>query len=829
MALDLGSYFTALQQPGPNAPAIQNPYPKGYMTPDAVKAMYDYSQALLKNSEGAVPGTKGGWTVGVQHLVDALMGGQQAYQANQAQLAGAGFRGAQREQAYSNTGTPGTSDSNSNSAPTPASQAGAENISPEGSDPMSKVAAITKGQEGGKYDGVTTTINQKTGKPQNALGAYGVMDFNVGPWSKEVLGKELTPQEFLHNPVAQDAIYKAKMGQYIQQYGVEGAGRAWLGGPGGVSHPERADPLGTKVGDYGHTFASKAGPALAFNGAPEDASGQNAIVMALNGGKTAPGAAPKAVAGVAPGESQTPIVSPFALPQRPHYTPEQFRLLSEDPNYTPAERSLIQQQYLEQRQPLAVPYLGGTAIANPKNPNQQFFSPGVHWGTTQGPEGISVPTPQTILPPGYSGGAPAVQNIQTQGAPAAAAPAGGAAPPPPLAPSAPITTVPSPQGALPPAANSPALALGGPAGVSDAVNSPVAQAAAATPPSATPGAAETPNQAVEAAQASVKPPSIIPNEPPPPEALNPMGDKVAAALGTQPPAAPGTQVAEISPQIKEMADFGQQYAQQKELNKTDAAQYTKNLQQYTDLGIRGANALPGLEIANKMLQDPRYMSGLGADLWEGMGKLKALVGIDKAAAAPMEIFNKILSGNIVTDLKTMLGGLGQIRLAEINLITNSVANKYNTPAANAAVLQMMKREYERTSQVGKIAAAYSQGWQLNDQDQWVRRAGVPTSAGLQQQVLSYTQKHPLFSDDEIKNIEALFNMSPKTTNAAVPADKTRAELENAAHVGFASPAQAEETQTAGSPQKAQPATPATPAPSATPGIIKYDATGKRIQ
>ncbi len=67
--------------PQPQAPSAA---PPGYMTPGAIKAQQDYADALLKSSQGEVPGTKGGWTVGVQHLVNALIGGNQAYQANQA-------------------------------------------------------------------------------------------------------------------------------------------------------------------------------------------------------------------------------------------------------------------------------------------------------------------------------------------------------------------------------------------------------------------------------------------------------------------------------------------------------------------------------------------------------------------------------------------------------------------------------------------------------------------------------------------------------------------------------------------------------------------------
>jgi hypothetical protein len=264
-----------------------------------------------------------------------------------------------------------------------------------------------------------------------------------------------------------------------------------------------------------------------------------------------------------------------------------------------------------------------------------------------------------------------------------------------------------------------------------------------------------------------------------------MGNKVAAALAAAPPLPEGQKTAENSQQFQQrMLEQGVDYEQRKSLVKSDAEQYTKNLQQYSDIGIRANKALPTLEIANKLVQDPRYYSGLLADPYKILQQAKAGLGIDKTAAAPMEVFDKILSGNIVTELKTMLGGLGQIRLAEINLITNSVANKYNTPAANAAVLGMMMREHKQAATIGQIATQYAKGWQLDNNDQWVRRDGAPTNAGLQEQIAGYTGRHPLFSDAEINNIQHILDISSKTPNDKVPADKTRAELSEAAHIGF---------------------------------------------
>ncbi len=109
--------------------------------------------------------------------------------------------------------------------------------------------AISGIESGGNY----RAIGPETGKGR-ALGKYQVMDFNVGPWSREVLGREVTPQEFIATPQIQDAIFNAKFGQYEKKYGPEGAARAWFAGEGGMNDPNRKDVLGTTVSAYADKF-----------------------------------------------------------------------------------------------------------------------------------------------------------------------------------------------------------------------------------------------------------------------------------------------------------------------------------------------------------------------------------------------------------------------------------------------------------------------------------------------------------------------------------------------------------------------------------------------
>ena len=69
----------------------------------------------------------------------------------------------------------------------------------------------------------------------------------------------MTPQQFLANPQAQDAVFKAKFGQYVNKYGPEGAARAWFAGEGGMNNPNAKDVNGTTVAQYGNRFMAALG------------------------------------------------------------------------------------------------------------------------------------------------------------------------------------------------------------------------------------------------------------------------------------------------------------------------------------------------------------------------------------------------------------------------------------------------------------------------------------------------------------------------------------------------------------------------------------------
>ena len=180
--------------------------------------------------------------------------------------------------------------------------------------------AIAGIESGGRYDAVGPPANEKG---QRAYGKYQIMDFNVGPWTQEVLGKPMTPQEFIANPQAQDAVFKAKFGQYVQKHGSpEAASRAWFAGEGGMNNPGAKDVLGTSVQGYGQKFAQAYGdgataapPGIAMgdaqpradaNGTPLPPQAPQQEVFEINTwlSKAMPGARPMGVKGKPVRDSQ---------------------------------------------------------------------------------------------------------------------------------------------------------------------------------------------------------------------------------------------------------------------------------------------------------------------------------------------------------------------------------------------------------------------------------------------------------------------------------------------------------------------------------------------
>lgn len=96
-------------------------------------------------------------------------------------------------------------------------------------------------------------VGPVTHRGDRAIGKYQIMGRNVPTWTKQALGKSMTPEEFAANPAAQEATAKFKMAQYYERYGTAGdVASMWHAGIplDRAIAQQRRDILGTKTSDY---------------------------------------------------------------------------------------------------------------------------------------------------------------------------------------------------------------------------------------------------------------------------------------------------------------------------------------------------------------------------------------------------------------------------------------------------------------------------------------------------------------------------------------------------------------------------------------------------
>ena len=101
--------------------------------------------------------------------------------------------------------------------------------------------AIFTQESGGRYD----AVGQYVPGQGRAVGIGQVMPANIGPWTKKYYGKALTPEEYLANPAAQDAVVNGEFNRMLtrefkrgasEEVAVRRAAAEWYGGPGAIQH-----------------------------------------------------------------------------------------------------------------------------------------------------------------------------------------------------------------------------------------------------------------------------------------------------------------------------------------------------------------------------------------------------------------------------------------------------------------------------------------------------------------------------------------------------------------------------------------------------------------
>jgi hypothetical protein len=117
-------------------------------------------------------------------------------------------------------------------------------------------SAIQKNESGGDY-GIVGPTHPKYGR---ALGAYQVMEANLPGWSKEAVGRVVSPDEFLASKEIQDAVFKQQFGKSVDKYGnPQDAASVWFTGKPLAEGANRRDVLGTTGQSYVDKFSRALG------------------------------------------------------------------------------------------------------------------------------------------------------------------------------------------------------------------------------------------------------------------------------------------------------------------------------------------------------------------------------------------------------------------------------------------------------------------------------------------------------------------------------------------------------------------------------------------
>jgi hypothetical protein len=179
-------------------------------------------------------------------------------------------------------------------------------------------AAIGGIETGGEKDPYATVGKAQT-KYGRALGKYGVMTVNVAPWTQAATGQALTPEQFLANPQAQDAVFRHRFGQYVARFGEEGAARAWFGGAGNVNKPHLTDAYEKlSIGDYGKDYLKRLQGATSTSGASGDA-GDPGGTMTDEGDNPPTPTTIRPIPGPADLPPATPRLTPEQLQRQPGF------------------------------------------------------------------------------------------------------------------------------------------------------------------------------------------------------------------------------------------------------------------------------------------------------------------------------------------------------------------------------------------------------------------------------------------------------------------------------------------------------------------------------
>ncbi|MCK1459228.1 hypothetical protein IVB34_12770 [Bradyrhizobium sp. 2] len=139
----------------------------------------------------------------------------------------------------------------------------------------------------------------------------------------------------------------------------------------------------------------------------------------------------------------------------------------------------------------------------------------------------------------------------------------------------------------------------------------------------------------------------------------------------------------------------------------EAKSIIKKYEGLVEAGTKAQMEIPQLDLLKEQMNDPNFFSGAGEKYNLLYKRLKSAVGIDPEAAVPQEYLRKATAANVLSSLGA-LKGLGQIRVAEINMAREAAASPDNSIPANKLLVEISKRTHERNAQIAEMAQDYKE-------------------------------------------------------------------------------------------------------------------------
>lgn len=240
----------------------------GSYSPESLKLRRSLAEAMM--SQGMQSGPVGHWSQGVNRMVQAMLGGYQLGELERKEGA------AQKAGNEALLGLLGPIEAAPAPSASPMPSAAPAAVSGDMAPYANSIASIESAHEKNPYQALGPVV--KSG--DRAYGKYQVMGTNVGPWTKEILGQPMTPEEFLANPDAQEKVFAGKFGQYLEKTGnPKDAASMWFTGTTADKGADRqarnpdGSPLGIKGSEYVEKFSAGLGqPSQAAGGSAPAAS-----------------------------------------------------------------------------------------------------------------------------------------------------------------------------------------------------------------------------------------------------------------------------------------------------------------------------------------------------------------------------------------------------------------------------------------------------------------------------------------------------------------------------------------------------------------------------